>query len=135
MSLSDVLDLSERLPALELGATIVSLIGFLSVAGALHATAEWLGRPALGARAVALSVGVSFIALLAGCLRLYLGTARHPALGVVMPVGIAAMAIGLVLFGGYVGLLGKIIERLRGAAAALPAARVVSDGREPDPPA
>ena len=78
---------------------------------------------------------MSFIALLAGCLRLYLATARHPALGVVMPVGIAAMAIGLVLFVSYVGLLGKIIERLRGAAAALPAARVVSDGRDPDPPA
>ena len=135
MSLSDVLDLSRRLPALELGATIVSLVGFLSVAGALHATAEWLGRPALGARAVALSVGVSFVALLAGCMRLYLATARHPALGVVLPAGIAALAVGLVLFVTYVGLLGKIIERLRGASAALPTARVVSDGRDPAPPA
>ncbi|HTE53318.1 MAG TPA: hypothetical protein VK698_20830 [Kofleriaceae bacterium] len=129
VSLSDLVDLSRRLPALELGATVASLVGFLLVASALRATTRWLGHPALGARAVALSIGASFVALLAGCVRLYLAMARHPALGVAMPVAIAAMAIGLVLFVSYVGLLGQVIERLRGAGTALPAARIVNDER------
>ena len=135
MSLSDLLDLSRRLPALELGATVASLIGFLLTASALHETASWLARPALGTRAVALSAGVSFTALVAGCLRLYLATARHPSLVVALPMAIAAMAIGLALFVTYVGLLGQIIARLRGPGAALPAARVVNDGGDAGPPA
>lgn len=83
---------------------------------------------------MAVSIEASLAVLLAGCLRLHLATARHPAPGVVMRLTIAAMAIGLILFAPCVGLLGQLIARLQGASAALPAARVANDGRDPRPP-